>query len=171
MSQNTTGRVKHPPINRIPRPIGNIQSGDQFFAFLSVDDSAVDTLKLSRGHIHAHGLYGRLAVGQIQVAAIIEHQVEIEFLGQNRPQIQRLLIEGKVFLGSLVGPHNGRIATGPAEPDIPFFNHRDIFHAVLARKEIGGGQSMQPAADDNRIISGFHFGRLPPQAFCFESHR
>jgi hypothetical protein len=102
--------------------MGKVMSSEMFkrrhqlLGFLGVDEVAFHAVKLGRGDGHAGRLHGRFAVHQVQVAAVVEHQVEIQLFGQHRPQVQRLLVKRYVILRALVGPHDGRVAPAPPNP-------------------------------------------------------
>ena len=100
---------------------------------LGIDQMTLDPVKLCGGNIHPCGIHGGFAVHQIQIAAIKKHQVVIEFFCQDGPQIKGLLIKGNIFLGPLVGTHDGGVSSGSAKAKKAFFNNGHIMHAVLLR--------------------------------------
>ena len=134
-----------------------------------VEEFASNAVKLGGGHQQPHGAHACLAVSQVEVPAIKKHEIEIEFVGQLRPEFQPLFVEGKVFAGSLIGADNGGVSTGAAKADIASFKDRHIFDAVFFCKIVGRGKSMQTAADDNHIIVGLE-RPLFPEAFVLSEH-
>jgi hypothetical protein len=132
---------------------------------------AFDAVKLRGANIHARGVHGRLAVHQVQVAAVVEHQVVVQLAGQNGPEIKGLLVKRHIFLGALVGAHDGGVPAGPAESDKILLQYGHVVHALLFGEVIGGGQAVQPAADDHRVIAGFETGLPTPKGFESPQHR
>ena len=161
--------VEHAAEDGEARAVGDVQRRDEFLALLGVDQLAVHPVELGRRHVHAEGLQGRVAVGQVEVPAVVEHQVEVQLFGEQRPEVEGLLVERDVLLGALVGAHDGRVAAGRAAADEFFLDDGHVRDAVAARQEIGRGQPVQPAADDHGVVAGLEGGRFP-QPVEFEKH-
>lgn len=70
----------------------HVQGRHELLALPGVDQAAVDPVELGGGHVHAEGLHGRVAVGQVEVAAVVEHQIEVQLPGEDRPQIESFFI-------------------------------------------------------------------------------
>ncbi len=169
VADDAAGGMIHPAEDGVPGPVGDVQGRDQFLALLGIEELALDAVELGRGHVEAHGLEGGFAVGQVEVAAVVEHQVEVEFPGQDRPEVEGLLVERDVLLGPLVGPDDGGVPSRAAETDVVLLDDGHVGDAVVPGQEIGGGQPVQSAADDDRIVCGFH-GRPGPESLRFSEH-
>jgi hypothetical protein len=162
MADDAAGGMEHGTVDGKGDIFGDVQRRHQFLGFLGIDEVAFHPMKLGCGDGHPGRFHSGFTVHQVQVAAVVEHQVEIQLLGQHRPQIQRFLIKRNVILGSLIGPDDGRVPAGTAEPDIAFFNDGHIRQPVFFGQEVCRGQPMQSAADDHGVIAGLEPFFLPP---------
>ena len=90
-----------------------------------------------------------------------EHDVEVEFLAQALPQLEREVIEARRFVAQVVGAHDGGVAAGVAAAQISLFDDRDIGDAVLAGEIVGRCQAVSAAAHDHRVIVRLR-GRVAP---------
>jgi hypothetical protein len=74
------------------------------------------------------------------------------------------------MLCALIRTHNGGISSGPAKPDVSFFDDGYIRNAVISGQVVGSGKPMQPTPYDHRLVIGFQFGLFSPQGFMFKKH-
>jgi len=98
-------------------------------------------------------------VRQREVAASRIEQVEAKFLGQLLPEADTGVVEQHAFWGQVVGPDDGRVATGIAASQVPLFQNRHVGDTVLARQVVGGGQTVPAGTDDHHVVAGFEFAR------------
>jgi hypothetical protein len=92
MANDAAGGVVHGAVDGEGDILGDVQRRHQRLGLLGVDQVALHAVKLGRGDGHAGRFHGRFAVHQVQIAAVVEHQVEVEITGQDRPQVQRLFV-------------------------------------------------------------------------------
>ena len=85
MADDTARGVIHPAEDGIAKTVGYIQGRDQFFAHFGIHHLTFDAVELCGRYLHAKRFQGGFAMGQVQVSAVIEHQVKIELSGQHRP--------------------------------------------------------------------------------------
>ena len=112
----------------------------------------LNPVKLRRGNIHTCRIHGGFAVHQVQVPAIKEHQVVIEFFCQYRPELKGFFVKRDIFLRSLIGTHDGRVTARASKTDVAFFHYGHVTHAVVTRQKIGRGEAMQATPDDDSVI-------------------
>jgi hypothetical protein len=170
MAHDAAGRMVHGPVDGKGDIFGDVQCRHHLFGLFGIDQMALHAVELGRGDGHAGRLHGRLAVHEVQVAAVVEHEIEVQLLGEHRPKVQRLLVKRNVVLRPLVGPHDRRVSAGTAEPDEALFNDGNIREAVLLRQVVGRGEPVQAAADDHRIVAGLESGLAAPQGLGFPEH-
>ena len=91
-------------------------------------------------------------MGQIDDAALAQHDVEVEVLAQTFVKLQRLLIDGGAFVPQIVGPDDRRVAARVAAAEPSFLDHRDVANTVFLGQIIGGRQTMAAGADDNHFV-------------------
>ena len=68
---------------------------------------------------------------EIHHAALAEHDVEVQLLGERLPQNQGLFVNVSRFVPQVVGPYNRRVSAGIAAADPTLLDHRNIGDAVL----------------------------------------
>ena len=81
VSHDPAGWMVHSPVYGIDDFPGDIQCRHHFVGLFSVKQVTLYTVELGRGDIHSGRIHGGFAVQQVQVATIVEHQVEIQFFG------------------------------------------------------------------------------------------
>ena len=101
---------------------------------------------------------------QQQTPAVEEHEVEVEFVGEDAPQLQPLVVESHVLGGALVRPHDRGVAPGTAEAEVLGLQDRHIADAVVARQVIRGRETVDPAADDDGVVAALEGGGAPEAA-------
>ena len=91
-------------------------------------------------------------MAQVVDAALGEHDVVVQVLGQAFPQFHRMLVEMRGFVPQVVGAHDSGVARGVAATEPAFLDHRDVLHAKLLGQVVGGGQAMTATADDDHVV-------------------
>jgi hypothetical protein len=82
MANDAAGGVEHGAVDGEGDILGDVQRRHQLLGFLGVDEVTLHAVKLGGGDGHAGRFHGRFAVHQVQVAAVVEHQVEVQLFGQ-----------------------------------------------------------------------------------------
>ena len=85
-------------------------------------------------------------------AALAEHDVVVEVLGQAFPQFHRVLVEVRRLIPQVVGAHDGGVACGVTAAQPALLDHRDVLHAKLFGQVIGRGQTVTATADDDHVV-------------------
>jgi hypothetical protein len=101
------------------------------------------------------------AMRQHDQAALTQHDVEVEVLGQTFVQLQREVVETCAFREQIIGTHNGGVASRVAAADPAALQECDVGEAVVLGKIIRGGEPMPAAAHDNGVITGTRRGICP----------
>src|SRR5262249_38066797 len=86
-------------------------------------------------------------VGQGEVAALGEEQVEVEGARQLLEQFEADLVEAGAFGREVVGADDGGVAPGAAAADVALFEDGDVADAV-GRREVVRRRQPVPAAPD-----------------------
>src|SRR6185369_15646513 len=87
--------------------------------------------------------------------------VVIEILAQTLPELERMIVDRSTFLEEIVGPDDGRVASGVAATDPPLFKQSHVPDALLFREVIRGAEAMTAAADNDHVVGGLRIGRAP----------
>src|SRR5205814_3606635 len=98
------------------------------------------------------GIDLRRRVDEIEYATRAVHHVEVELLRQSLPELERKLVEMRVWIEMVVGANDRRVASGVAAAEPALFQHRDVADAMLFREVIRGGEPMTAATDDDDIV-------------------
>ena len=80
------------------------------------------------------------------------HHVVVQFLRQPFPQLQRMLVQRGALIPQIVGADDRGVAPGVAAAEPAALQHRDIAHAMLARKVVRRGQAVAAGADDHHVV-------------------
>ena len=72
-----------------------------------------------------------------------------------------MLVKSRVVLHHVVGAHDGGVASRIARADIAFFQHRDVFDAVVFSQVISRSQTVPATADDDDVIAFARLGVAP----------
>ena len=78
---------------------------------------------------------------EIEDAALREHDVVVEIVGEVLPQLHRMLVEADVVRQQVVGAHDGRVAADIAGAEPALLQHGDVGDAMLLGEIVGGGQA------------------------------
>ena len=82
--------------------------------------------------------------------------------GQDLPQLQRVLVDGRALVPEVVGADDGGVAGHVAAGQPALFQDGDVGHAVVLGQEVGGGQAVPAAADDHGVVGGLGL-RVAPE--------
>ena len=96
-----------------------------------------------------------------QHAALGEHHIVVQLLGESLPEIDRVVVERRRLVEEIVRTDDGGVAAGIAAADPALFDDRDIGDAVNGRKVIGRRQPMSAAADDDDVVFLLRLRRAP----------
>jgi len=131
--------------------------------------SAIEQLRADAVQEHDVALAGErielaLAMGEPDLAALRQHDVVVEGVGQALPELQREFEELGVAGQLVVRAHQRGVAPDIARADAGLLEHRHVVDAVVGGQVIGGGEAMAAAADDDHVIARFGTGRAPGRA-------
>ncbi len=101
-------------------------------------------------------------VSEVQHAALAEHHVEVEVLGEPLPELHRLLVQVRRLVPQVVGADDRRVAARVAAADPALLQHRDVGDAVLLGEVVRGREPVAAAADDDDVVLAPGLG-IPPR--------
>ncbi len=147
--------------DRVAGALGAVQVGDFLGHLLGVQQlavHAVEAVGADAALAVAHVLQG---VAEVVDAALGEHDVVVEVLGQAFPQLHGVLVELRRLVPQVVGADDGGVARGVAAAQPALLHHRDVADAVFLGQVIGRGQAVAAAADDDHVVHRLGRGRAP----------
>ncbi|MNN23296.1 hypothetical protein D3C81_1366890 [compost metagenome] len=100
-------------------------------------------------------------VAQVVNAALGEHHVVVQVLGQALPQLHGVLVQVRRLVPQVVGTHDGGVTGGVAAAQVALLDHGNVGDAVLFGQVVGRGQAMAATADDNHVVDLFRGWRAP----------
>ena len=100
-------------------------------------------------------------VREMQHAALAEHDVEVQLLGEPLPQLDRVIVDASALVPEVVGADDRRIAPGVAAAEPALFEHGHVAHAVLLGQVVGGRQTVPASADDDHLIARLRLRAAP----------
>ena len=161
VARRAAARLEQPADDGKARVMGKVEAGAELGDFLRLQKLRVDAVQP-----HAVAALGELVelgrrVGEVQDAALREHDIVVERLAEPLPELQAPLVELLVLVEQVVGADDRGVA-----PDIPLadpaaLHHRDVADAVHLGEVEGGGEPMPAAADDDHVVGGLRLGLAP----------
>ena len=91
-------------------------------------------------------------MAQKQGAALAEHDIVVDLVGQALPELERQFHQVLQGTQAIVGAHDGGVASGVAAADPAALQNRDAAHAMVFGEIEGGRQAVPAAADDDDVI-------------------
>ena len=139
----------HTAVDRVPGVVAEVQEGDTAFDLFGGEKFGVDPVDphgvvLAGGHFHVV-----LGMGRDDHAALREHDVVVQVLGEALVKTDREIVECRAFGVEIVRADGGGVAARVAAAEPAFLDHGDAFEPVVLGEVIGGGQAMPAAADDD----------------------
>ena len=98
---------------------------------------------------------------EVQDAALAEHHVEVQLLGEPLPQLDRVIVDPGALVPQVIGADDRRVAPGVAAAEPALFEHGHVAHAVLLGQVVGGRQTMAAGADDDHLIARLRLRAAP----------
>ncbi len=141
--------------------IVEIEEGQDAAHAVAVEQLGIDAVQPHGVAAAGSGIALRIGMEEIEDAALRHHGVEVEFLLQPLPELQRPFVEGVVAGEQVVRADDGGVAADIAGAEPALLQHRDIADAVLAGEVVGGGEPVAAAADDDDVIVGLGLGLAP----------
>jgi hypothetical protein len=138
-----------------------IEIGQKLHHLAAIEELGVDAVEAHDIALARQDIELRGPMGEHALAALRQHDVEVEGVGQPLPQLQGELEELGIAVDHVVRAHDGGVAPDIAGADIAALDHGDIGHAVIGGEVIGGRQPMAAAPDDHRVIAGLGRRRAP----------
>src|SRR5690242_2198333 len=89
-----------------------------------------------------------------ELAALREHDVEIELLRHLLVKLHAFLVEGDALRRDVVRANGGGVASGIAAGKVAFLQDSDIPDAVVFGEVMRASEAMSAAADDHDVIGG-----------------
>ena len=98
---------------------------------------------------------------QHELAALREHYVEVERVGETLPELHRVLVELGVAVEEVVRAHDGGVAPDIPAADPTLLEHGDVADAVQLGEVESGRQAMPTTADDDDVVGPLRLRRPP----------
>ena len=144
--------------------LGIIEVGQQRHDLAAVQQFRVDAVEAHDVAAPGIGIELHRAGGEHDLAAVGDHAVEIQFMGEAFPELQGMLEKLGVAVDHVVGADERGVAADVAGTDIGALEHGHIAHPVVLGEVIGGGEAMAAAADDDGIVGALGLRRAPRRA-------
>ncbi len=140
---------------------GQVEQRDQPADLLAGQKLGVDPVA-GQG-VAPFGEPGHVGIGmtQEQRAALAEHHIVVQLVGQPLPELQREFEQRLALRQAIVGAHDGGVAPRIAAADPALFEHGDGGHLVDLGQVVGRGQPMAAPPDDDDVVGGLGLGRAP----------
>ena len=100
-------------------------------------------------------------VREVEHAALREHDIVVQLVGQVLPHLHRMLVEADVLRQQIVRADGRGVAADIARTEIALLQHGDIGNAVFLGEIVGRGQAVPAAADDDDIVGWLRIGLAP----------
>ncbi len=161
MAGGACARLQEAAIDREARILGEIQMRHHALHLLAGQKLRVDAVQPHGVAAPGEGVHLPVGMSEIEDAALGEHHVEVEVLGEPLPQLHRMLVELGVRGQQVVRAHDGGVAPGIAAADPALLQHGDIFHTVQLGQIVGRGEPVPTAANDHHVIMRLRLGIAP----------
>jgi hypothetical protein len=112
----------------------------------------VDAVQTVRMHVALEALHVMDVVRQHQHAALGEHDVVVQLLGEPLPEVERVIVELGALVVEVVRADDRGVAAGVAAAEPALVDHRDRCDPVLLREVIGGAEAVAAGADDDHVV-------------------
>ena len=126
--------------------------GQSSLTCLRVQPFSVDAVELVRPDAADAFADVTQGVGEVHDAALAEQEVVFELLGQDFPELQGVLVDGRALVPEVVGTDDGGVPGHVAAGQPALFQDRDVGHPVVLGQEVGGGQAVPAAADNHGVV-------------------
>ena len=100
----------------------------------------------------AHCAHRRIRVGQRQVAALGEHDVEVQVGRHCFVEIKRAVVERHAFWSQVVRTNDGGVTPRSAASEVCLVEHGHICDAVVGSQVVGGSESVYASTDNDDVI-------------------
>ncbi len=108
-----------------------------------------------------HRAQRAVVVGEGEMTALGEHDVEIEVRRQRLVEPDRAVVEPHAVWSQVVGTDDGRVASRASATDIALVDDRHPPNAVVGRKVVRGCEPVDPGADHHDVVYSPQFVGLP----------
>ena len=96
-----------------------------------------------------------VVVGEGEMAALGEHDVEIEVRRERLVEPNRAVVETHAFGSQVVGADDGGVAARAAATDVALVDHGHAPNAVVGRQVVRRRETVHPGADDHDVVGPF----------------
>jgi hypothetical protein len=118
---------------RVARLRRDVDDGAEGLDLLRVQPFGIDAVQPIGLHAAHRVAHFAQRVREIEHAALAEHEVDVELVGEALPELERVLVDGAAFVPKVVGAQHRGVAPRVAAADPAFLEHRDVAHAVVFR--------------------------------------
>ena len=100
-------------------------------------------------------------VREHQHAALGEHDVVVQLLGEVLPEVEGVVVEPGALVVEVVRADDRGVAPGVAAAEPALVDHRDVGDPVLLRQVVGGAEAVAAGADDDHVVGGLRLRVRP----------
>jgi hypothetical protein len=161
MACGAAARLEQAAEDRIARIVGAIEQRHPSCEFGAIEPHRVDAVELHGVAAPAVLIALGVGMGEVDDAALGEHDVEIEFLREPFPQLERPLVEVRVGLEQIIRTHDRGVAAGVAQAERAPLQHGYVGDAMFLGEVVGGREPVPAAADDHDVVARLGIGRAP----------
>ena len=156
------GRVVERALDRPGRLVGEVELRAERRDLLGEDDARVDPEQLVDLGALLHRVHRAVGVGEREVAALREHQVEVELGREPLVELHARAVERGALGRAVVRADDRRVAAGGARADVRLLEHGDVRDAVVLGEVVGGREPVRAAADDHDVVALLQLAARPP---------
>ena len=166
VARDAGARLKARAEDRIA-PVGrDIDQGNAPFHLLSVEHERIDAVEVVGVDPALDVAHVLQRVAQIEDAALAEHDVEVQVMGQPLPELERVLVEKGGLVPEIVRADDGGVARRVAAAEVALLDDGDVACAVVLGEIVGRRKAVPARADDDEVIGRLRLRtaprRLPP---------
>ena len=132
VADDAARRVVQRAEHRMHGVVGHLHRRAQRLDLVGPDEPRVDAVEPVDLGAVGHDEHRAVRVGEREMTAAAEEDVEVEVLRQPVVELQRRVVEPRALRRLVVRAQDRRVAPGGAGADVVLLEHRDVGDAVLA---------------------------------------
>ncbi len=139
--------------DRVADVVVDVQDRAEFLDLGRVQPFRVHAVELvgpDPAHAFTHVPQG---VCQVHHPALAEQEVVFEFLRQDLPELEGVLVDGRALVPEVVGADDGGVPGHVPAGQPALFQDRDVRHPVVLGQVVGRRQAVAAAADNHRVVA------------------
>ncbi len=161
VSRHAAATLQRGAQDRMAQVGRDVQRRTECLGLLRRQPFVVDAVQPIGMHMALEHLHVVHRMRQHHHAARRVHDVVVQLLRQALPQLQRMLVQRGALIPKIVGADDRGVAPGVAAAEPAALQHRDVAHAMLARKIVRRGKAVAAGADNHHVVGRARLGRAP----------